>query len=339
MQCNVVPLNPANRLGLNYRAEAAHLPWPSWITDGHVHLSGVEAVRRYFEVAAWFGVKNAWSQTQLEEVDALQRAFPGRIEFVAVPNYAARDQADTFTTDWLRRIEAFRARGARIAKFWAAPRGLDFHESFKLDHPTRRRAIKLAYSLGMAIMVHVGDPDTWFATKYRDAAKYGTKMEQYRPLEALLDQYPDRPLLAAHMAGHPEDLEHLQRLLDRYPNLHLDTSATKWMVRELSKNPGSLRAFLQRNPGRVIFGTDLVVNSNDDPATAHDLYASRFWALRTLLETDYHGPSPIVDPDLSMVDPSLPAQSTATLHGCAADAATLGAVYQSAAAGFLAKLK
>ena len=46
-----------------------------------------------------------------------------------------------------------------------------------------------------------------------------------------------------------------------------------------------------------------------------DLFASRYWALRTLLETSYDGPSPIVDPDLPLVDPSLPATATAHLRG------------------------
>ena len=39
------------------------------------------------------------------------------------------------------------------------------------------------------------------------------------------------------------------------------------------------------------------------PEEAFDLYASRYWALRTLWESDYEGASPIADPDLAMVDP------------------------------------
>jgi hypothetical protein len=38
---------------------------------------------------------------------------------------------------------------------------------------------------------------------------------------------------------------------------------------------------------------------------AFDLYASRYWALRKLLETRYEGESPIADPDLHMVAPTL----------------------------------
>ncbi|MCE9590327.1 MAG: amidohydrolase family protein [Planctomycetes bacterium] len=339
---HVSPLNPANRLGLNYRHEATRLPWHGPIDDAHIHISGLEAARKFFEVADLFGIGRVWSQTQLEEVDTLRGEFGDRIEFVAIPNYMARDRAETFGSDWLRRIEAFHARGSRIAKFWAAPRGRDFHESFHLEHPTRREAMKLAHSLGMIFMTHVGDPDTWFATHYKDANKYGTKPSHYEPLRRLLDQYRDVPWMAAHMGGDPEHLEHLQDLLDAHPNLHLDISATKWMVRELSKRPDEFRDFCRRNNGRLLFGTDLVVAPADAALGGpeqFDLYASRYWAMRTLIETSYDGPSPIVDPDLPLVDSSLPATSTAHLRGAKIDPATLATLYRGAARQLLARGK
>ena len=71
--------------------------------------------------------------------------------------------------------------------------------------------MELAAELGMIFMVHVSDPDTWFATKYRDPSLYGTKQSQYEPLEPLLERFP-RPWIAAHMAGSPEDLGFLAKL-------------------------------------------------------------------------------------------------------------------------------
>jgi hypothetical protein len=220
-----------------------------------------------------------------------------------------------------------------VCKFWAAPRGRDFSDALRLDHPIRYEGMKLAKSLGMMFMVHVADPDTWFATKYANHRFYGRKMEHYEPLERLLDEFYDVPWIGAHMAGHPESLEHLDRLLNSHPNLYLDTSATKWQVRELSKHhPALLRQFLTRHSGRVLFGSDLVaVDAYDN----FDHYASRFWALRTLFETDYDGPSPIVDPDLPLVDPSLPRTSTPRLRGCSLDPGTLRTIYHDAAAALL----
>jgi hypothetical protein len=326
-QTHVRPLNDANRLGLDYRTEAHRLGNAGPIWDCHSHINSVASARVFFEVCDWFGVQKVWSMTPLESVDAIRAEFPDRIEFIAVPNYARRFEPETFALQWLRDIEGFAERGYRMCKFWAAPRGRDLSPHLQLDSPVRIEGMKLARSLGMMFMTHVADPDTWFASHYRDHRKYGTKAEQYVPLMRLLDEFNDVPWIGAHMGGNPEDLDFLQMLLDRYPNYYIDTSATKWMVRELSKHPHEFRDFCRRNPGRVLFGSDLVTN---DANIDYDNYASRYWALRVLFETDYVGPSPIVDPDLSLLDPTLPKTATAAMSGAAFDPATLHMVYHGA---------
>ncbi len=327
---NQKPINDANRLGLDYRAEAKGFGYGGPIIDIHTHIGTVDAARLYFEIADLFGVTKTVSMTKLENIDAITEAYGDRIEFIAVPNYEAAREPGTFTTDWLYRMEKFREKGCRIIKFWAAPRGRDLHaEAFHMDSPTRKESIKLAYDLGYRIfMTHIGDPDTWFATKYTDPKKYGTKRGQFEPLEDLLDEYDDVTWIGAHMGGSPEDLDFVQGMLDRHPNYVLDTSAAKWQVRELSKHADQFRAFCERNAGRVLFGTDIVAN---DGNIDFDLYASRYWALRTLIETKYDGLSPIVDPDLSMVDPSLDEKSTAELRGAGIGGEALKAVYYGAA--------
>jgi len=219
----------------------------------------------------------------------------------------------------------------RVCKFWAAPRGRDYHEALRLESPVRREAMRLARSCGMIFMTHVGDPDTWFATHYADATRYGTKASHLDALEELLDEFADTPWLGAHLGGTPEDLGRLQGILDRHPNYVVDTAATKWMVRELSKHPGAFAAFCRRNRGRVLFGSDIVASTEN---LDYDLYASRYWALRTLMETAYRGPSPIVDPDLRLVDPKASEHATAELRGADLDAQSLRAVYHDAAAAF-----
>ncbi len=142
-------------------------------------------------------------------------------------------------------------------------------------------------------MVHVGDPDAWFRKVYADTTKFGTKPEQYVGLVRMLEMFPDMTWIAAHMGGDPEHADHLDELLDRHPHLYLDTSATKWQVREVSAHRDAIRALVLRRPDRFLFGSDLV--------TRHGLprehYASRYWAQRTLWESAWQGRSPIADPD------------------------------------------
>ncbi|MBL4702793.1 MAG: amidohydrolase family protein [Phycisphaeraceae bacterium] len=324
------PLNNANRLGLNYRHQATQLPWQAPLIDAHTHLWGVEAARHYFQIASWFGIQSTWSQTPLKDVPAIALEFGDRVNFVAVPDYYNFKDPNRFTTSWFENIEQFAALGTRMCKFWSAPRGRDVHPSLTLDSPERQYAMKLAYQANMMFMVHIADPDTWFTHQYKDHRKYGNKADQYLVLERLLDQYGDVTWLAAHMAGHPEDLNHLQQLLDRHPNLYLDTSACKWMIRELSKHGSRLTDFIHQNAGRIMWGTDIVAQAGA-MGLGDDLYASRFWAMRSLFETNYHGPSPIVDPDLSRLNPSLPRKSTATVHGINLDPATLQGLYHDTA--------
>ncbi len=351
------PITDANRLGLDYTAEAGCFGYTGPIIDFHTHISSPRAAEVFLDVADAYGIDRCWTMTGLANVrpiiDSLPAERRGRIQFICVPDFSKRDNPETYTSGWLSDIEAFYALGSRIIKFWAAPRGRDFapgkDNALLLDSPIRLQGMKLAYDLGYRIfMTHVGDPDTWFATDYADASKYGTKLDQYKPLERLLDQYGDVTWIGAHMGGWPEDLDWLHKFLQRHPNYVIDTSATKWQVRELSKHPQRFREFVAANPGRVLFGSDIVASTSnadpdpkhastpaDDPGHGFDLYASRFWALRTLLETDYVGPSPIVDPDLNKVDPTVDPKASPILRGAALPGNHLAMIYHQAAHNLL----
>ena len=331
------PALPAyNRLGLDYREAATRLPYQGPIIDVHTHVTSPEAAEIYLEAAATYGVVKTFTMTGIGPAREVARVSGDAIEFMVVPDFLKRDRPGTFTSQWLDDIRAFRGEfGSRVLKLWVAPRGIDLAAEapglepgdLRLDSTWRRRGMDLAYDLGYRVfMTHVADPDTWFRARYTDTAKYGTKRDQYVPLEKLMREFDDVTWIGAHMGGTPEDLDFLQGLLDRHPNYVVDCSACKWQVRELSKHPQRLAELVRANPGRVLFGSDIVASKQMD-SVGFDLFCSRWWALRTLLETDYDGPSPIVDPDLHMVDPSVPEDATAHLRGAALGEAELRAVY------------
>jgi hypothetical protein len=351
--------NPSNRFGADYRAEAAAMGAPPVpIIDIHAHVHGPNAAALLRDAMDLYGIARIHSMTRLDDIPAMRAVMGDRIRFIAVPDFTHPDRLAAHTHHFLDRIKAFRDEGAAICKFWAAPRGIDFGieagdpRLLALDAPHRRAGMDLAASLGMAFMVHVADPDTWFATKYADRARYGTKASHYEPLERLLDEYPV-PWIAAHMGGSPEDLAFLDGLLERHPNLSIDASATKWIVREVSKHPTPrVHAFMERWRGRVLFGSDIVTNDDhlhagekrtemaakaSDREGAFDLYASRYWALRTLWETTHEMESPISDPDLAMVDPARSPLDAPTLAGKGLPADVLQSFYRGAAERVLAQ--
>ena len=350
-------MNPSNRFGWDYRALSGQLQkLPFAITDAHSHVNGARACAILREAMDLYGIGSIWSMTYLEQVPAVRAELGDRLRLIAVPDFASKDRKHSLGAGFLERIGKYHELGSRLCKIWAAPRSVDFAieagdaTMFQLDAPLRVAAMELASSLGMSLMVHIADPDTWFQTRYSDAARYGTKSAQYLPLERLLDRF-SAPWLAAHMGGWPEDLHFLAGILDRHPNLFLDTSATKWIVREISKHPrGAVHAFLERFRGRILFGSDIVTTDEhmsagdaksemaakaSRPEDAFDLYASRYWALRTLWESDFDGESPIADPDLAMVDPKqFTALDAPRLQGKHLSPSLLKSLYVEAAENF-----
>ncbi|MDX2132232.1 MAG: hypothetical protein SFY69_09280 [Planctomycetota bacterium] len=354
----------ANRFGVDYRLEAARLPAPPCpIIDVHAHVNGAGAAPIWRDVADLFGIRRVHTMVRLADAPRVRDILGDRVRFIAFPDFRA-ERRPAMTEGFLADIQAFHdGFGAKIVKLWNAPRMREFFpgaagdDIVPFDSPWRVRHAQLAESLGMGFMVHVADPDTWFGTRYGDVAMYGAKIDQYRSLRVMLDRFKG-PWIAAHMGGWPEDLAFLSTLLESHPNLYLDTSATKWIVREISLHPApAAREFFQRWRGRILFGSDVVTTDEhlapkppdpknhpmadlaDSPAAAFDLYASRYWALRTLWETDYDAESPIADPDLAMVNPAQYGQMSAPrLRGLSLPADLLRVMYHDAAAALFASL-
>ena len=290
------PANPAdyNRTGLNFRAPMPRPKVNGIVIDFHCHLLANRHASDWFEAADHFGFHQFVTMTPLEEVMGLQRNWGHRLHFIAVPHWGPSNVPADWFDDYRMRLESFHNLGSRIIKFHAAPGTMSMRGK-RLDDPAFRPLFREAIARKMAIMTHVGDPQTWYDAKYNDPGKYfGTRDDHYRMWESLLEEHRGVPWVGAHMGGNPEDLHRLQDLLDRFPDLWLDCSATRWMVREISARRDAARDFFIRNQDRLIFGSDQV--SGDD--RGFDFLASRFWCHRKLWETAYVGPSPIFDPDL-----------------------------------------
>ena len=356
-------VSTSNRLALDYRKVAAAMPAPCPIIDIHTHVQGARAAPIWREAAVAFGISRVFTQVRIDEAATVREALGDMVRFIAFPNFRHEDRWHAFTEGYLRDIEAFRTNfDARVLKIWNAPRMHDFFEGARgqelipFDSPWRTRQLELGQRLGMMFMVHVADPDTWFATKYKDASKYRAKLDHYSSLRRVMDRF-EGPWIAAHMGGWPEDLRFLDDLLAKHPNLTLDTSATKWIVREISRHPRDESAdFFTRHRHRILFGSDIVTTEEhlapkpvpsqhpmadlaDSPESAFDLYASRYFALRTMLEGSGDRPSNIADPDLMMVDPArFGPMDAPTLRGLALPDDVLQDLYHRNARRILARV-
>jgi predicted TIM-barrel fold metal-dependent hydrolase len=297
-----------NVTGIDY-SDRRHLRFAGPIIDIHAHVmvtrpdepktgppvggpgGSTEQAATMLDIGRSFGVVQTYSMCFPGDIPPLRERFGPALQFNGPIQKKKIDDSDD---EAYQLLDQYLELGVKIIKFWSAPRGRE--RGLFVDAPWRIESVRRARAAGVRVfMVHVADPDVWFHTVYADAAKFGTKPEQYVGLERLLAMFPDLTWIGAHMGGDSEHPDHLEALLEKYPNLVLDTSATKWQVREVSPRSDAIRALMCRYPERFLFGTDLV--------TRHHLpaehYTSRYWCQRTLWEGDWEGPSPIADPDYS----------------------------------------
>lgn len=268
------------------------------VIDVHAHVTMTKpdesaegastAAELMLAAAAEFGIGRTYSMCPPHDIAPLRERLGTAIAF----NGMISKKPDEPNDAAYRTLDRFLEAGVEMVKLWAAPRGRD--RGLRLDTPWRVEAIRRARAAGVrVVMVHVGDPDAWWAHTYQDAAKFGTKADQYPPLRKMIELFPDLTWIGAHMGGDPEHPDHLERLLEEFPQLHFVTSATKWQVREVSRHRDAIRSLVCRHPGRFLFGSDLVTGHE----LAREHYVSRYWCQRTLWESAWSGPSPINDPD------------------------------------------
>jgi predicted TIM-barrel fold metal-dependent hydrolase len=317
-----------NRTGIDF---ARPMPRPKVngiVIDFHCHLLAHRHAAIWFETARHFGIDAFVTMTPLEEAVAIQRDYPGRVQFIVVPKWQdiSSSSLTAWIDDWQRRLDMFVNLGSRMVKFHMAPSTIQ-RRGLKLDAPELAPFFDAIVERKLAVMTHVGDPDTWYGSKYTDHEKYGVRDEHYAMWTRVMERYPDIPWVGAHMGGNPENLDRLQSLLDRFPNLSLDCSATRWMVREISARRDEARDFFIKNAERIIWGSDQV--SGDE--RGFDFLASRWWAHRKLWETAFIGPTPIFDPDL-------PEDQQPRLRGLALPDEVLQKLYHDNAVKFLARV-
>ncbi len=323
-----------NVTGIDY-ADRRHLHYAGPIVDFHAHVmvtrpgdpangprmedgpgASLEQAQTMLDVAAEFGIQQTATMCPPDDIAPLRERFGDRLVFNAMINKMRVDETDDAA---FRTLERFLELGVKIVKLWSAPRGRE--RGLFIDAPWRIDALKRARSAGVRlVMVHVADPDTWFRTVYADASKFGTKADQYVGLERMMNLFPDMIWIGAHMAGDAEHPDHLEALLEKYPFFHIDTSATKWQVREVSPRAEAHRDLMSRYPDRFLFGSDLVTRHH----LTREHYVSRYWCQRTLWESDWTGPSPIADADYT---PTPGGPGTPILRGVHLPAEVVSMVY------------
>jgi predicted TIM-barrel fold metal-dependent hydrolase len=268
------------------------------IFDAHTHIGAIEDINRMIKIEDEYGVKKQVGIVHDEPgFKAARKEHPDRIVYALY--LSLKDIAQYNVEPVLQQISTLKENGYTIAKTWFGPRWRDWHElvkGFRIDHPKLEPIFKSLENKDIPLIIHVGDPDTYYTNQYKDSAKYGTKKQHLKELENLLSRHPNLRFQIPHFTAQPEihRLPHLTEWMEKYPNFVMDTASSRWMARELSKDTEKASEFIIEYDDRILFGTDLFARKSDDI----DYYRGRYIAQRILFETsEQHIPLPFPDAD------------------------------------------
>ncbi len=160
----------------------------------------------------------------------------------------------------------------------------------------------------MPVAIHTSDPEAFFLPTDRFNERYeelnahpdwsfhGKDFPSNRELQEarnrVMARHPRTQFVVLHV-GDSENLAYVSELLDRYPNMHVETGAR---IGELGRQPRAARKFFDKYQDRILFGTDAVPRGNDTPQQifGEQLYEIYYRFLET--EDEYFDYAPAAKP-------------------------------------------
>jgi predicted TIM-barrel fold metal-dependent hydrolase len=212
-----------------------------------------------------------WGDALQKVVDRMVKPHPDRFTVFTEPDWSRIDEPG-FGEAMAAQVKDAVARGARGLKVTKVL-GLNVRDRtgqlVTVDDPRLDAMWAECGRLRIPVAIHTSDPDAFFepvdATnerwdelhKYPEWSFHGPRFPAKR---ALLDarnrvfaRHPGTTFIALHVANHPEDLGDVSGVLDRLPNVVVETGARH---AELGRQPRRAREFFLKYQDRVLFGTD-----------------------------------------------------------------------------------
>jgi len=276
----------------------SRLSYTDPIFDAHTHGIDTDALDILVKIEKIYGIeKTVLICHSLGIKEYAEETHPGR--FVYAKYFSGAFRFAHGVEPLLKEISTLKEEGYHLAKMQSAPmmrgRASAGPDELRMDEDEMARFFGAMKDEDIPFMLHLSDPDTYYAAKYTDKTHFSSKERDLKELEGVLSRHSDMKLQIAHFGAQPEihRLENLARWFDTYTNFNIDTSSARWMSRELSKNPEKAREFIIKYADRLHFGTDCVAYTDD-----RSYYDGRYLALRLLFETDLREvPLPFTDAD------------------------------------------
>jgi len=164
------------------------------------------------------------------------------------------------------------ARGLKIFKALGLKVRSKDGKLVAVDDPVLDPIFEECGKLGLVVAIHVADPAAFFKPVTPDNERYdelsiasswsfhGSDYPSFDELmaqqERRVARHPKTTFILVHMGNNAEDLGYVASLLDKYPNVLVNTAAR---VPEFGRHPaGEVRAFFIKYQDRIMFGSDFV---------------------------------------------------------------------------------
>jgi predicted TIM-barrel fold metal-dependent hydrolase len=293
--------------------------------DVHVHI-GADGMARALSVLIPNGIAAAVNLSGGDDAARLTHQLgaaemaKGRVLVFANLNFqgALRPGWVESQVAWLREAKGLGARGLKIFKtfgLWVRdPEG----NRVAVDDPRLDPIFEAAGELGLPVAIHVGDPKAFFEPvtpvneryqelslnpdwSFADRRRFPPWETLHAEFERLVARHPHTTFIGVHFGNDPEEPARVAAMMDRSPNLYVDTAAR---IGEIGRMPADqLRAIFIAHRTRILFGTDIGVSAEDltlgcpEPYPETPETTSRFFQAHwDFFETDRRGlahPSPI----------------------------------------------
>jgi predicted TIM-barrel fold metal-dependent hydrolase len=219
---------------------------------------------------------------------------------------------------WLAQAQQMGARGLKIFKFFGLEVRDPAGQRVTVDDPRLDPIFETAGALGLPVAIHVGDPKAFFEPltpqnerfgelslnpqwSFADRTLYPDWETLFAEFTRLVARHPHTIFIGVHFGNDPEEPARVAGLMERFPNLYVDTAAR---VGEIGRMPApKLRAIFLAHRDRILFGTDIGVGRNQltlgapEPWPVTDVDAPAFYQAHwRFFETDARSlahPTPI----------------------------------------------
>lgn len=207
----------------------------------------------------------------ISSIQNARKATPNRIVVFTNVSFAGVGDPD-WASNAVKQLEADVKAGAQGLKIY---KSLGFSAKdnngtvLRVDDPRLDPIWAKCGALGIPVLIHTADPkqfweepdehnERWlelltYPNRKRsntDPAPWGDLIQQQH---TVFRKHPKTTFINAHFGWYANDLAHLSKLIDSFPNMYVEFGA---VIAELGRQPKTAKAFFETYQDRILFGKD-----------------------------------------------------------------------------------